>query len=1012
VDPRDATVVYLGFVDMWKSTNSGGTFSIMTGVHNDHHALVFSPHVPGSGLTPFYDGSDGGVASSDGSNFTALNGPNPGPGKAIASNLMRNIDIGRGSLTNNKYTYGGMQDTGLGEFTSSDTPTTWHLHKDGDGAGTAVDPFSPAHAVQMDDACLNVTTNGGTGWSGANFPGGIFVGGPGFSFGNTLAFDQVNSSGTDNTVYASTQVATTAGVFGCFGVCFGFNKNGGTCTGPELFRSTDGGANYAQFASPSVYPAQINAIATVKIDPATVWLALADGTLRVSKNATGGSPSFAAPATQPGGGGAATAVAIDPTNTQTVVATFAGMSNSHVFMTSNGGTSWTDISTPGLCTAGTIGVACTTSADCGAGGICGSGIVNLPVHAVVIDPSTTPHTIIISNDAGVLQTADSGATWQVLGVGMPLVDVVSLALDATTTPEVLRAGTFGRSVFDLGAATGPLLAINSTFNFGTLCPGQTPTELLQLFNVGSSDLTISSINRVAGSSDFTLTGPSFPVTIKAGEELDFTVSFTPKLANEGTTETATFQINSNAVVNPNQKITYTATVGAPNGSTVIANGGDFGNICVGSFADLNLTIANKGTCDLLVSGITSNDGDFLPPSTLVYPLAVHAGTSVAAPVRFEPLSVGTKAGIITVVSSNNPSGNMSVNVTGKAPPGHITVSGSGVFGNVCGGSNAQQTITVANTGPCNLHVTGASISCPDFTIEGNPFPAIISADASLPLTIKFTPTSIGPKSCTLTITSDDPNNPIVTVPLTATTPAVSIDVPPDVAPFGYNFPATVIQSVGACSSKNPFPVSNNGSCPTSIKAVTIGPPSPPLPGTTITPADYSLAGLPSLSTPLQPGHILGEGNLNTVFKPTLITRAESAAVTVTWESDPISHATTSVSRNLCGEGTSRGARVLVTAGSVPLTSVDKIQLHRLNSNRKSISIDNVSNAPLQTVTQTAPCASFQFQREWGGVTNPIQLTAGDYQITVTATVNNKKVSKTVSFTLDTCSFNQNIVVAF
>jgi hypothetical protein len=64
------------------------------------------------------------------------------------------------------------------------------------------------------------------------------------------------------------------------------------------------------------------------------------------------------------------------------------------------------------------------------------------------------------------------------------------------------------------------------------------------------------------------------------------------------------------------------------------------------------------------------------------------------------------------------------------------------------------------------------------------------------------------------------------------------------------------------------------------------------------------------------------------------------------------------------------------------------------------------------VTQTAPCASFQFQREWGGVTNPIQLTAGDYQITVDATVNNKRVSKTVSFTLDTCSFNQNIVVAF
>jgi hypothetical protein len=108
----------------------------------------------------------------------------------------------------------------------------------------------------------------------------------------------------------------------------------------------------------------------------------------------------------------------------------------------------------------------------------------------------------------------------------------------------------------------------------------------------------------------------------------------------------------------------------------------------------------------------------------------------------------------------------------------------------------------------------------------------------------------------------------------------------------------------------------------------------------------------------------------------------------------------------------RGARVLVTAGGVPLATVSKIQLHRLGSNRKGISIDKVNNATLQTVSQTAPCASFQFHREWGGVTNPIQLTAGDYQITVDATVNGKKRSQTISVTLGTCDFNQNIVVAF
>lgn len=983
VEPNDANTVYLGFVDMWKSSDGGANFSeIGHGqVHNDHHALVFSPHIPSSGSTTFYDGQDGGIAmSSDGGGtFVNINGPNPGPGQAIASNLIRNMDIGRGSSTNNKYSYAGMQDTGTGEFTSSDTPTTWHLGIDGDGAGVAVDPFNPQHALNMDDACLNKTTNGGGGWSGASMPATPpFPGGPGFGFGNTLAFDKVNSSGTDNTVYASIiewSKAPKPGQ-GCFGQ--------GT-TQFAIYKSTDGGSSYAPLFQKLT--AQVNAIATSKLDPNTVWFALNDGTLQVSTNITSGSPTIGAPPTQPPQAGvqAATALEMDPTNTQIVVVTYAGVCGKacaggptqHVFQTTDGGNTWTDIS---------------------------SNLPDLPVHAVVIDETVNPHAIIVSNDAGVLQSGDDGATWQVLGLGMPMVDVVSLSLDTSASPELLRAGTFGRSAFELGAPTGPLLAVNTNLNFGTVCPGQTPTTLLQLFNVGAANLTVTNIKRISGSSDFTVSGPAFPVTITPGEEVDWTITLTVTSSSTNP-ENAVFEIDSNDTFQPTRQLTYTATVGQPNGSTVIAKGGDFGDVCVGAFADLNLTITNNGTCDLLISNIVSNDLDFLPPSTFVYPLTVQAGTSVAAPVRFKPLSDGSKAGIITVDSSNNPGGNMSVNVTGNAPPGQITVSGSGSFGNVCAGTNAQQTITVANTGPCNLNVASATINCPDFTIEGNPFPATISADASLPLTIAFTPTSGGSKSCTLTITSDSGgvSGTQTTVALTATTPAVNIDVPPDTAPFGYNFPATVIQSVGACNSTNPFPVSNNGTCPVNITSVAIS-------GTNA--ADYSLAGLPSLTTSLQPGQVLGSGDLNTVFMPTVVTRAESGTVTVTYENDPITHATTSVPRSLCGEGVRTGARVLVTAGGVPLPTVDKIQLHRLNANRKSISVDNVNNAPLQTVTQVAPCASFQFQREWGGLSNPIQLTTGDYQVTVSATVNGKKSSQTVSFHLDTCTFNQNVVVAF
>jgi hypothetical protein len=46
----------------------------------------------------------------------------------------------------------------------------------------------------------------------------------------------------------------------------------------------------------------------------------------------------------------------------------------------------------------------------------------------------------------------------------------------------------------------------------------------------------------------------------------------------------------------------------------------------------------------------------------------------------------------------------------------IRVTGSTDFGNICTETQAEKTVSVCNVGACNLNVTGASISCPDFTL--------------------------------------------------------------------------------------------------------------------------------------------------------------------------------------------------------------------------------------------------------------------------------------------------------
>jgi hypothetical protein len=98
---------------------------------------------------------------------------------------------------------------------------------------------------------------------------------------------------------------------------------------------------------------------------------------------------------------------------------------------------------------------------------------------------------------------------------------------------------------------------------------------------------------------------------------------------------------------------------------------------------------------------------------------------------------------------------------------------------------------------------------------------------------------------------------------------------------------------------------------------------------------------------------------------------------------------------------------------VPLPFVEKVQLLRITGNRNKPIVDSVDNAMdliLQSVSPAAPCGGFQYHREYGTVSNPIQLLPGSYQVTVTAVVNKRRRTKTVAFDVTSCDFNPTVVV--
>jgi large repetitive protein len=176
-------------------------------------------------------------------------------------------------------------------------------------------------------------------------------------------------------------------------------------------------------------------------------------------------------------------ITVDPRNRDvayytvpTAPGTNTGSNVQRVFMTTNAGQTWTDIST---------------------------GLPDVPTYTLVVDPRNG--NLYVGNDAGVWFSTNQGVSWQHFGAGMPNVEVRQLALNQTL--NVLTAATYGRGVYELfldysqnnaGAVaavtgenvwTGPVSLTGSTPG-STVALGAAGSQLLQN-GVSNSQITFA-----------------------------------------------------------------------------------------------------------------------------------------------------------------------------------------------------------------------------------------------------------------------------------------------------------------------------------------------------------------------------------------------------------------------------------------------------------------------------------------------------------------------------------------
>ncbi|MBM4176222.1 MAG: T9SS type A sorting domain-containing protein [Ignavibacteria bacterium] len=296
VHPKNPNVVFVGTIDVYRSTNGGANFSNITNgysggnVHVDQHNLVFHPSDDNTILSL----NDGGIYRSTnlGASFENLNE------KLTLTQFYR---IAASPFTPARI-LGGTQDNGTQQTYGT---MNWAAAFGGDGGEVCFNPFNSNFIIgETQNGGLRRTTNGGSSWISAS---------SGISTSESVAWVApiIAHPVTSGTFY----VART-----------------------RVYRSIDNGGSWTAISGNVNGTTAVRELAISKSNPLIMY---ATSSSKVFKSEDGGvnwtNVTFGLP------NKTITSVYVHPTNSSISFLTFSGFGTEKVYRSTNGGTSWSSI---------------------------------------------------------------------------------------------------------------------------------------------------------------------------------------------------------------------------------------------------------------------------------------------------------------------------------------------------------------------------------------------------------------------------------------------------------------------------------------------------------------------------------------------------------------------------------------------------------------------------------------------------------------------------------------------
>ncbi len=439
VHPTDPDIVFVGGLDIYRSTDGGNTWSQMSMwlepgnlenpenlpyVHADHHVFAFdlSTNPP-----TLYNGSDGGIARSRdlGTTWGVLN-------QDLGVTQFYTFAV---HPNNPNIMLGGTQDNGTPMLRSSQV-NLWREVAGSDGWQTFFDYTDP-NRIYLSTQQLTIAR--------------VVMD---YATGRFLEDKLIGY--TDGSNGITQRDFDKAGFFVPYELSPN-NSNVLVLGTNRLLQSTDRGDSWTPISAE--FDTSFINVAIAEGNDDIIWAATMRQIYKTEDN--GLTYTNVTGANLPKR--FITDIEFDPSNNRQVYVTYSGYGTAHVFKSTDAGGSWADIT---------------------------NNLPDIPANTIQVHPQN-PNLLFLGTDIGVFLSENGGQTWQPCTNGFPTVQVSAIVLN--TNVNRVYAATHGRGVYSAEIASGGTAALNIDVAEVSLQlqPGQTRSAAFTISNGGDANLDYS-----------------------------------------------------------------------------------------------------------------------------------------------------------------------------------------------------------------------------------------------------------------------------------------------------------------------------------------------------------------------------------------------------------------------------------------------------------------------------------------------------------------------------------------